>query len=182
MILSFLATVLRRVVGPDGPSVGSDGGGPIPASSYPVLKTVTDLEAGITILRASRTSPPLIGSPEVAQFAIRSGNVVRSDRVPEAKLVPHPGVRRARSTERVEPLGSVLARSEAAPAAGVLSGWSSLRWEEACWNRHNDAGFQLLKFRFGREKRFGLPTVAHAAVAMRERRLVDQTGIEPVTS
>jgi hypothetical protein len=47
----------------------------------------------------------------------------------------------AGSTERVEPLGPVVGRSEAAPAAGVLSGGSSLRREEACWNRHNPAGF-----------------------------------------
>jgi len=59
MILSFLAAVRRRVVGSDGPSVGADGGARIPASSYPVLKTVTDLKPGIAILRASRTSPPL---------------------------------------------------------------------------------------------------------------------------
>ena len=65
----------------------------------------------------------------------------------------HPGVRRARSTERVEPLGPVLARSEAAPAAGVLSGGSSLRREKACWNRHNAAGFQLLEPCFGRRKK-----------------------------
>ena len=35
MILSFLTAVDRRVVSPDGPSVGPDGGGRIPASSYP---------------------------------------------------------------------------------------------------------------------------------------------------
>jgi len=64
----------------------------------------------------------------------------------------HPGVRRTRSTERVEPLGPVLARSEAAPAAGVLSGWSSIRRQKACWNRHNPAGFQLLEPRFGAKK------------------------------
>jgi Recombinase zinc beta ribbon domain len=61
----------------------------------------------------------------------------------------HPGVRGTRSTERVEPLGPVLARSEAAPAAGVLSGWSSLRREKACWNRLNPAGFQLREPDFG---------------------------------
>src|SRR5205823_12491416 len=69
----------------------------------------------------------------------------------------HPGLRGTRSTERVEPLGPVLVRSEAAPAAGVLSGWSSLRREKACWNRHNAAGFQLLKPCFGAGKRFGGP-------------------------
>jgi hypothetical protein len=88
MILSFLAAVRRRVVGSDGPSVGADGGARIPASSYPVLETVTDLKPGIAILRAGRTSPPLKGSPEVAQFAVCSGDVVRCGRVPEAKLVP----------------------------------------------------------------------------------------------
>src|SRR5436309_6161587 len=49
----------------------------------------------------------------------------------------HPGVRRARATERVEPLGSVLVCSEAAPAAGAFPGRDSLRRKEACWNRHN---------------------------------------------
>ena len=88
MILSFLAAVRRRVVGSDGPSVGPDGGRRIPASSYSVLKTVTDLEPGITVLRASRTSPPLKGSPEVAQFSVCSRDVVRCGCVPEAKLVP----------------------------------------------------------------------------------------------
>jgi hypothetical protein len=34
----------------------------------------------------------------------------------------HPGIRRTRSTERVEPLGPIVVRSEAAPARGVLSG------------------------------------------------------------
>ena len=58
MIPSFLTAVDRRGVSPDGPSVGPDGGGRIPASSYPVLKTVTDLKPGITVLRASGTSPP----------------------------------------------------------------------------------------------------------------------------
>src|SRR6185295_854341 len=67
------------------------------------------------------------------------------------------GLRRARSTERVEPLGPVVARSEAAPAAGVLSGGSSLRREDACWNRYNPSGFQLLEPDFGREKRIGGP-------------------------
>jgi hypothetical protein len=88
MILSFLAAVHRRVVAPDGSSVRPDGGGRIPASSYAVLKTVTDLKPGITILRASGTSPPLKGSPEVAQFAVCSGDVVRCGCVPETKLVP----------------------------------------------------------------------------------------------
>src|SRR4029079_3780603 len=69
----------------------------------------------------------------------------------------HPGLRGTRSTERVEPLGPVLVRSEAPPAAGVLSGWSSLRREKTCWNRHNPASFQLLKLCFGAEKRFGGP-------------------------
>jgi hypothetical protein len=90
MILSFLAAVRRRVVGSDGPSVGADGGARIPASSYPVLKTVTDLKPGIAILRASRTSPPLKRSPEVAQFTVCSGDVVRCGCVPAAKLVPQP--------------------------------------------------------------------------------------------
>ena len=69
----------------------------------------------------------------------------------------HPGVRRTRSTERVEPLGSLVARSEAAVAAGVFPGWRSVRREKTCWNRHNPAGFQLLGFGFGREKRIGGP-------------------------
>lgn len=69
----------------------------------------------------------------------------------------HPGVRRARSTERVEPLGAVLGRSEAASAAGALSGRDSFRREAACWNRHNAAGFRLLEPDFGREKRVGGP-------------------------
>jgi hypothetical protein len=69
----------------------------------------------------------------------------------------NPGVRRARSTERGEPLGPVVVRSEAAPAAGVFSGRDSLRRENACWNRHDPAGFQLLEPDFGREKRFGGP-------------------------
>jgi hypothetical protein len=38
-----------------------------------------------------------------------------------------------------------------------FSGWSPLRREEACWNRHNPAGFQLLESDFGREKRIGGP-------------------------
>ena len=38
VILSFLAAVRRRVAGSDGPSVGSDGGDPIPANSYPELQ------------------------------------------------------------------------------------------------------------------------------------------------
>jgi hypothetical protein len=88
MILSFLATGLGGVVGPDGTSIGPDGGGRIPASPYPVLKTVTDLKPCISVLGASHTSPPLKGSPEVAQFAVCSGDVVRCGRVPEAKLVP----------------------------------------------------------------------------------------------
>jgi hypothetical protein len=90
MILSFLAGGRRRVAGSDGLSVGSDGAGRIPASSYPVLKTVTDFEPGVAVMRASRTSPPLKGSPEVTQFSIRNGDVVRCGRVPEAKLVPQP--------------------------------------------------------------------------------------------
>jgi len=90
MILSLLAAVFGCVVGPDGPSVCLDGRGRIPASSYPVLETVTYFEPGITIFRASRTSPPLKGSPEVAQFAICNGDVVRSGRVPEAKLFLQP--------------------------------------------------------------------------------------------
>ena len=90
MILSFLAAVHRRVVGLDGPSVGADGGGRVPASSYPVLKTVTDLKPGIAILRASRTSPPLKRSTEVAQFTVCSSDFVGCGRVPEAKLVLQP--------------------------------------------------------------------------------------------
>ena len=35
-----------------------------------------------------------------------------------------------RSTERVEPLGPVIARAEAAPAAGVLSGRRAFRWKK----------------------------------------------------
>src|SRR5882762_5589608 len=69
----------------------------------------------------------------------------------------HSGLRRARPTERVEPLGPVLTRSEAAAAARVLSGGSSLRRERACWNRHNAAGFQQLEPDFGAEKRIGGP-------------------------
>ena len=105
MILSFLAAVRRRVVGSDGPSVGPDGGARIPASSYPVLETVTDLKPGIAILRAGRTSPPLKGSPEVAQFAVCSGDVVRCGRVPEAKLVPQPTNRDSMSVHVTHDLG-----------------------------------------------------------------------------
>ena len=52
--------------------------------------------------------------------------------------------------ERVLPSASNLwvqssLDSEAAPAAAVFSGGSSLRREEACWNRRNAAGFQLLE-------------------------------------
>ena len=36
--------------------------------------------------------------------------------------------------------------------------------------------------RYGGQPSGGLPTVAHALVGKRERRLVDQTGVEPVTS
>ena len=110
MILSFLAAVRCRVVGFYGPSVGPDGGGPIPTSSYPVLKTVTDLEPGITILRASRMSPPLKGSPEVAEFAICSGDVVRCGRVLEAKLVPQPTNRDSMSVQITHELGSGSSR------------------------------------------------------------------------
>src|SRR5207247_7512927 len=62
-----------------------------------------------------------------------------------------------RAPERVEPLGPVVVRSEAAPAAGVLSGGDSLRREKAYWNRRNAAGFQPLEPDFGREKRIGGP-------------------------
>jgi hypothetical protein len=99
MILSFLAAVLGCVVGPDGTSIGPDGGGRIPASPYPALKTVTDLKPCISVLGASRTSPPLKGSPEVAQFAVCSGDVVRCGRVPEAKLIPQFTNRDSMSTQ-----------------------------------------------------------------------------------
>lgn len=56
MILGFLAAVFGCVVGADCPSIGPDGGDGIPASGYPVLKTVTDLEPGIAILRTSAVS------------------------------------------------------------------------------------------------------------------------------
>ena len=79
---------IGRVVGPDGTSIGPDGSRRIRRVPIPYLKTVTDLKPGITVLRASRTSPPLKGSPEVAQFAVCCGDVVRCGRVPEAKLVP----------------------------------------------------------------------------------------------
>jgi hypothetical protein len=36
--------------------------------------------------------------------------------------------------------------------------------------------------RYGGQPSRGLPTVAHALVGERERRVVDQTGVEPVTS
>ncbi len=99
MILSFLAAVRCRVVGSDSPSVGPDGGGRIPARSYPVLKTVTDLKRGIAIVRASRTSPPLKGLPQLAQFAVGSGDVVRCGRVPEAKLALQPTNRHSMSVQ-----------------------------------------------------------------------------------
>jgi hypothetical protein len=117
VILSFLAAVRRRVIGRDGPSVGPDGGGRIAASSYPVLKRVTDLEPGITILRASRTSPPLKGSPEVAQFAVCSGDVVRCGRVPEAKLVPQPTNRDSMPVRIAHGLGSGSPRPSPRQAA-----------------------------------------------------------------
>ncbi len=56
------------------------------------------------------------------------------------------------STERVEPMGPVLARSEAAASAAVFPGPHSLRREEPCWNRYNLSGLQLLEPDFGREK------------------------------
>jgi len=83
-----------------------------------------------------------IAQIDVPEFGIsRRGDfeplITDHDRADGPPLLPargngrrrHPGVRRTRSSERVEPLGPVLARSEAAPAAGVLSGWSSLRRE-----------------------------------------------------
>ena len=105
MILSFLAGVGRRVVGADGPSVGPDGAGRIPASSDPVLKTVPDFKPGIAVMRASRTSPPLKGSPEVAQFSVRYGDVVRCGRVPEAKLVPQLAQRDSMPVQTTHELG-----------------------------------------------------------------------------
>jgi hypothetical protein len=114
VILSFLAAVRRRVVGPDSPSVGLDGGGRVATSSYPVLKTVTDLEPCITIVWNGSTSPPLKGSPEVAQFAVRSGDVVRCDRVSEAKLLPQPTNRDSMSVQITHELGLGSPRSSCA--------------------------------------------------------------------
>ena len=87
MILSFLSAVHCRVVASNCPPVGPDGCGRGTASPYSVLKAVTDLEPCIAIVRASRTAPPLKSSPEVPQFAVCGGDVVRCGRVSETKLV-----------------------------------------------------------------------------------------------
>jgi hypothetical protein len=106
MILSFLAAVLGRARGPYGASVGPDGRGRIPASSYPILKTVTDLKPAIPVLRACCASPPMKGSREVAEFAVRGCDVIRCRCVPEAKLVPQPTNRDAMSVHAHGPVCS----------------------------------------------------------------------------
>ena len=106
VILSFLAAVLGRAVGSYRPSICPHGRRGIPASSYPILKTVADFKPGIAIMRASRTSPPLKSSPEVAEFAVRSCDVVRCGRVSEAKLVPQPANRELLSVQITHDLGA----------------------------------------------------------------------------
>jgi hypothetical protein len=86
MILSFLTVVLGGVVRFYGSSVRPDGCGPIAPSSYSVLKAVADLKPGVTVVRPSRTTPPMKGSTKVAQLAVRGRDVVRCGRVPDAKL------------------------------------------------------------------------------------------------
>ena len=56
----------------------------------------------------------------------------------------HPGVRRARFTARLGPVGSSVARSTPAPAAAVFPQRSRVRWKTVCSNRCKHSGVQVL--------------------------------------
>ena len=57
----------------------------------------------------------------------------------------------------------------------------ALRWTALAWLANRFNGLSTASYGLSTAS-YGLPTVAHAQLGKRERRLVDLTGIEPVTS
>ena len=86
MILSFLSTVIRRVVARDGFAVCPDCSSRITTCSDTVLEAVTNFEPSVTVMRACRSSPPMKGASGVAQFAVCRSYIVRRCRTADAKL------------------------------------------------------------------------------------------------
>ncbi len=76
----------------------------------------------------------------------------------------HPGVRGAHPAARVRPVGAVLARSQAAAAASVLSGRNRVRRKAVQSNRRNGTTFQCL-----------------APSESADEKMVSRAGIEPAT-
>ena len=71
--------------------------------------------------------------------------------------------------------------------SGCILAWLPIRWlanrsSLMIAGERSLSEVHLRASRYGGQPPRGLPTGAHALVGKRERRLVDQTGIEPVTS
>jgi len=87
MILSFLATVFRRVVARDGVAVCPDCSSRVTTYSDAILEAITNFEPSVTVKRTCRSSPPLKGESGVVQFAVCRSYIVRRCRTAEAKLL-----------------------------------------------------------------------------------------------
>jgi hypothetical protein len=87
MILSFLATVLRRVVAHDGSAICPDSRRRATVCSDTVLEAVTHFKPRITVMGTRRSAPPMKGKTGIAQFSVCGSYVVRRSRTAEAKLL-----------------------------------------------------------------------------------------------